>query len=68
MVVTPMESKMKKVKESTAPSTISQDYMREELEKNKKEKKKKSSAEKQQRKDDQFALKQKKKKDKLKGH
>jgi hypothetical protein len=59
---------MAKVKETTKPSTLAQDYMREELEKKKKEKKNLSTAQKQARKDEQFALKQQKKKDKHKGH
>lgn len=59
---------MEKIKESTKPSSLAQDYMREEMEKNKKEKKRISSAEKQERKDEQFALKQDKKKKKHKGH
>jgi hypothetical protein len=59
---------MDKIKETMMPSTLAQDYMREELEKKKKEKKHKSSAEKQARKDEQFALKQEKKKEKHRGH
>lgn len=59
---------MEKIKETTRPSTLAQDYMREELEKKKKEKKHKSSAEKQARKDEQFAIKQQKKKEKHQGH
>lgn len=35
---------MEKIKETTKPSTVAQDYMREELEKKKKEKKQKSAA------------------------
>ena len=59
---------MKRIKETTGPSTFAQDYMREELEKKKKEKKRTSSAEKQARKDEQFAIKQQKKKSKHRGH
>lgn len=59
---------MEKMKESSTPSTIAQDYMREEIEKKKKEKKSISSAEKQARKDEQFALRQEKKKKKQLGH
>jgi len=59
---------MEKMKESTKPSTLAQDYMREEIEKKKKEKKSLSSAEKQARKDEQFAIKQEKRKVKHRGH
>lgn len=59
---------MEKMRESARPSTLAQDYMREELEKNKKLKKSISSAEKQARKEEQFALRQEKKKEKQRGH
>jgi len=59
---------MAKAKETTSPSTLAQDYMREELEKKKKEKKLVSSAEKQARKEEQFFLKQEKRKEKHRGH
>lgn len=59
---------MARIKESTTPSTLAQDYMREEIEKKKKEKKTITSAEKEARKEDQFVLKQKKKKEKHRGH
>lgn len=59
---------MARMKETTKPSTLAQDYMREEIEKKKKEKKAISSAEKQARKKNQFALKQEKKKEKHRGH
>jgi len=59
---------MKKMKETAQPSTLAQDYMREEFEKNKKAKKSVSSAEKQARKDEQFAIKQEKRKEKHLGH
>ncbi len=59
---------MEKLKETTRPSTLAQDYMREELEKKKKEKKRISSVEKQARKEELFAIKQQKKKEKQRGH
>jgi len=59
---------MEKMKETAKPSTLAQDYMREEIEKNKKAKKSISSAEKQARKEEQFAVKQMKKKEKQRGH
>lgn len=59
---------MARIKETTKPSTLAQDYMREEIEKKKKENKEITSAEKQARKDEQFFLKQEKKKEKHRGH
>jgi hypothetical protein len=59
---------MVRMKETTQPSTQAQDYIREELEKNKKDKKSISSANKQARKDDQFVLRQEKRKEKHRGH
>lgn len=59
---------MERMKETTQPSTLAQDYMREEIEKKKKEKKSMNSAEKQARKETQFALKQAKRKEKHQGH
>jgi len=59
---------MERLKETGRPSTFSQDYMREELEKKKLEKKHLSSAEKEARKQKQFALKQEKKKKRHRGH
>ena len=59
---------MVRIKETTKPSTLAQDYMREEIEKKKKENKTLSSAEKQARKDEQFAIKQEKRKEKHRGH
>lgn len=59
---------MEKMKETTGPSTLAQDYMREEIEKKKKEKKSISSVEKQAHKDEQFFLKQEKRKEKHRGH
>ncbi|WP_052236287.1 DUF2992 family protein [Candidatus Protochlamydia amoebophila] len=58
---------MEKIEETPKPSTLAQDYMREEIEKKKKEKKS-ISAEKQVRKDEQFSLKQEKRKEKHCGH
>lgn len=59
---------MAKLKETARPSTLAQDYMRDEIEKKKREKKSTSSAEKQARKDQQFQLKQQKRKAKHLGH
>lgn len=59
---------MVRMKEMTQPSTQAQDYIREELEKNKKDKKSISSAKKQARKDNQFVLRQEKRKEKHRGH
>lgn len=59
---------MARIKETTRPSSLAQDYMREEIEKKKKEKKTITSAEKQAHKENQFALKQEKKKEKHRGH
>lgn len=63
-----VRKEMKKMKETAEPSTLAQNYMREEIERNKKVKKAKSSAEKQARKDEQFVLKQEKRKEKHRGH
>lgn len=59
---------MKRMEGLVKPSTMAQDYMREEIEKKKKEKKSYSSTEKQARKDEQFLLKQGKRKEKHRGH
>jgi hypothetical protein len=59
---------MERIKETTRPSTLAQDYMREEIEKKKKEKKRMSSAAKQARQEEQFLIKQEKKKEKHRGH
>lgn len=59
---------VEKLKKTSKPSTFAQDYLREELEKNKKMKKALSSREKQEKKEAQFLLKQQKKKEKKKGH
>ena len=58
---------MEKFKQTEKPSTMAQDYMREEIEKKKKEKKHITSVEKQARKEEQFTLKQQKKKEKHRG-
>lgn len=58
---------MEKIKDTTRPSTLAQDYMREELEKRKKTRKKVSSIQKQVRIDEQFAIRQRKKKQKQRG-
>ncbi len=63
-----VRKEMEKIKETEQPSTLAQDYIREEIEKKKKERKSVSSAEKQARKDEQFSLKQEKKKEKHRGH
>lgn len=59
---------MEKIRETTKPSTMAQDYMREELEKKKLQKKSATSAEKQAYKEEQFAIRQEKKKEKHRGH
>lgn len=59
---------MERLKESSRPSSFAQNYMREELEKNKKEKKKITKEQKEARKIEQFLLRQTKKKEKHKGH
>lgn len=59
---------MERIKETTKPSTLAQDYMREETEKKKKERKHISSADKQARQDAQFLLRQDKKREKHRGH
>lgn len=63
-----IRKEMDKLKETTQPSTLAQDYMREEIEKNKLIKKTTTRAENQARKEEQFALKQEKKKEKHRGH
>lgn len=63
-----VRKEMERMRETTKPSTLAQDYMREEIEKKKKEKKSNSSAEKQARKEEQFSLKQEKRKEKHRGH
>ena len=63
-----VRKEMDRIKETTKPSTLAQDYMREELEKKKKQRKELSSIEKQAHKEAQFAIKQQKKKEKHKGH
>ena len=59
---------MERMKQTCKPSSFAQDYMREEIEKNKKLKKKLSSIEKEAYKVKQFALKQEKRKEKHRGH
>lgn len=59
---------MERMKEISKPSTMAQDYLREEIERTKKEKKTISSADKQARKDEQFSIKQDKRKEKHRGH
>lgn len=59
---------MEKVKESTRPSSLAQDFMRQEIEKNKKAKKGLSAEKKREKKETQFLLKQQKKKEKHLGH
>lgn len=59
---------MQRIKETSRPSTHAQDYMREQLEKNKKEKRVLSRKEKEARKEQQFFLKQEKRKKKHRGH
>lgn len=59
---------MQRVKETSKPSTLAQDYMREEMEKMKKEKKSIISAEKLAKKERLFDMKQQKKKEKHRGH
>jgi len=63
-----VRKEMKKVKETQRPSTLAQDYMREELEQNKKEKKQNRKDLKDERTEAQYSLKQKKKKEKHLGH
>ncbi|HEV3269682.1 MAG TPA: YjdF family protein [Candidatus Rhabdochlamydia sp.] len=59
---------MARIKETVQPSTLAQDFMREEIEKKKKEKKALAVPKNQARKDDQFALRQEKRKEKHRGH
>ncbi len=58
---------MEKIKKTTQPSTIAQDYMREELETKKKERMQLTKAQKQVRADEPFVIKQLKKKEKQRG-
>jgi hypothetical protein len=62
-----VKREMTRAKETMRPSTLAQDYMREEIEKKKKEKAKTTAAEKEARKDQQFAMRQQKKKAKHRG-
>jgi hypothetical protein len=59
---------MQKMKETVRPSSLAQDYMREEIEKHKKEKRKMGREEKEARKERQFSIKQQKRKEKRRGH
>lgn len=59
---------MEKMKATQRPSTLAQDYMREEIEKKKKYKKSIRKNEKEAHQKQQFDLKQEKKKEKHKGH
>jgi multidrug efflux pump subunit AcrB len=59
---------VEKVKQNTKPSTQAQDYIRNELEKNKKERKLVSKKEKEAHLERQFLLKQSKRKEKHRGH
>lgn len=59
---------MERIKATTQPSTLAQDYMRKEIEERKLQNNQQTSAERQARKDEQFAIKQKKRKEKRKGH
>lgn len=59
---------MERTKETLRPSTFAQDYMKEELEKQKKVRNSITSLEKQAHQDKLFAIKQLKKKEKHKGH
>ena len=63
-----IKREMEKLKETSRPSTLAQDTMREELEQNKKEAKKTTRAEREARKEEQFSLKQVKRKEKKRGH
>lgn len=61
------KKEMERLKQSSKPSTLAQDALREELEKHKKEKRRDTSLERQQRREDQFSLKQEKRKQKRRG-
>lgn len=63
-----VRKEMERLKETMRPSTLAQDYMREEQEKKKRAKRNACKEKKQARKDTQFSLKQQKKKDKHRGH
>ncbi len=59
---------MERAKETQKPSTLAQDYMREELEKGKQEKRARKSEIKRTRQAEQFVQKQQKKREKRQGH
>lgn len=63
-----VKREMEKIKQTTRPSSFAQDYMREELEKNKKEKKLRRSEVKKELQKERFNFKQDKKKKKQRGH
>lgn len=63
-----VRKEMERVKQETRPSTFAEDYMREELERNKRVKKAKTKAQKEELIEKQFNLKQQKRKEKRKGH
>jgi len=58
---------MERIKKTARPSTLAQDYMREEMEKKKLLRKQSGAAEKLARKERQFLLRQEKKKEKRRG-
>lgn len=62
------KKEMERAKEEGKPSSLAQDYIREQLEQNKKERKTRTSQEKRERQQAQFDLKQEKRKQKRKGH
>ena len=59
---------VERIKCNTKPSTLAQDYMREEIEKGKKEKKQLSASKREERSAKQFLLRQKKKRKKRRGY
>lgn len=63
-----IRKEMEKLKKESRPSTLAQDAMRMELEKNKKEKQKVSKKEREAKKERLFLLKQEKRKEKKRGH
>lgn len=63
-----VKREMERLKETSKPSTLAQDYIREEQEKNKKEKKQKTKAAKEAHEEKLFLMKQQKRKEKHRGH
>lgn len=59
---------MEQLKSQNRPSTHAQDYMREELEKNKKARKDLNKKKKEEKKEQQFLIKQEKRREKHRGH